>query len=261
MSPPDRTPQRRYDRQVAYAPFGPAGQRALAAARVAIVGAGGLGSALAESLARAGVGRLRLIDDDRVAWDNLHRQHLYTEADAAAGRPKVAAAAERLAAINADVRVEPVEARLVAANAGDLLDGADLVLDGTDNWAARFLLNDACIRDGRPWIYAGVVGGEAVTMSVLPGRTPCLRCVYDGPPPPCTEPTCRAVGVLGPAVHVIAGLQAFEAIKLLSGHPDALRATLLRMDLWTNDIRQLDLAAPLADCPCCRRRRFDFLEG
>ncbi|MFW6146076.1 MAG: HesA/MoeB/ThiF family protein [Planctomycetota bacterium] len=260
MAPSDMASQRRYDRQMAYAPFGPAGQRALAAARVVIVGAGGLGSAAAESLARAGVGRLRLIDDDRVAWDNLHRQHLYTEADAAAGRPKVVAAAENLAAINSDVRVETVEARVDGANVADLLDGADLVLDGTDNWAARFLLNDACVRESRPWIYAGVVGGEAVTMTVVPGRTPCLRCLYDGPPPPCTEPTCRAVGVLGPAVQVIAGLQAFEAIKLLTGHLDALRLALLRVDLWANDLRRLDLSAPADDCPCCQGRQFDFLE-
>ena len=252
MAAPDSTPRRRYDRQIAYAPFGPAGQRALAAARVVIVGAGGLGSATAESLARAGVGRLRLIDDDRVAWDNLHRQHLYTEADAAAGK---------LATINRDVRVEPVETRLDAANVAALIDGADLVLDGMDNWASRFLLNDACVRGSRPWIYAGVVGAEAVTMTVVPGRTPCLRCLYDGPPPRCTEPTCRAVGVLGPAVHVIAGLQAVEALKLLTGHLDALRPTLLRVDLWTNYVRRLALAAPAADCPCCVGRRFDFLDG
>ena len=252
----------RYDRQIAYEHVGPAGQRRLAASSVAIIGVGGLGSALAESLCRAGVGRLRIVDDDRVDLDNLHRQHLYTEADAAAGVAKVAAATEHLGRLNRQVQIEPIQARLEATNALELIDGVDLVLDGTDNWPARFILNDACQKTRLRWIYAGVVGAAAMTMNIVPGETPCLRCIYDSPPPSCTAQTCRSVGVLGPAVHMIAGLQALEAIKMLLGRLDAISRKLVSFDLWTNRITEFDVAANAGaiECPCCKAGEYDYLD-
>jgi len=251
----------RYARQTNYAPLGREGQERLGRSRVAVIGAGGLGSALCDQLCRAGVGYLRLVDDDRVELVNLHRQHLYTEEDAAAGELKATAAARHVGRINSQVRVEPVVARVSAGNVLELIDGVDLVLDGTDNWPTRFCLNDACVKRRTPWIFAGVVAGEAVTMNILPGRTPCLRCVYDEPPPPGASPTCKEVGVLGPAVQMIAAVQAFEAIKFLSGRSEAMSRSLTRFDLWTNRIQQIDLAAAAAglDCPCCKQGRYDFL--
>ena len=252
----------RYDRQIIYENFGPQGQKQLAAASVLIVGVGGLGSSLAELLCRAGVGRLRLVDVDTVTLDNLHRQHLYTEADVAGGRTKVAAASEHLAQMNRHVQIEPLAVRAAPANILALMDGMQLVLDGTDNWPTRFVINDACIKTGMPWVYAGAVGSEAMTMTIVPGVTPCLRCVYPEPPPPCLNLTCRGVGVLGPAVHMIAGVQAFEAIKLLTGRLDAINRNLLSFDLWTNRIQPFDVAANAADidCPCCKQHRYDYLE-
>lgn len=249
----------RYDRQVRFAPLGEAGQQRLARARVLIVGAGGLGSNLAEHLGRAGVGLLRLVDDDPVELVNLHRQHLYTEADVQAGLAKPLAAAERLRRINSQVRVEPVLGRLEAGNALELLDGMDLALDGTDNWPGRFIINDACVKVGTPWVFAGVVAAEAVTMTIVPGRTPCLRCVYESPPPPEASPTCRDVGVLGPAVGMIAAWQAAEALKLLCGRADAINPDLVRFDLWGNRIQRMRLPGAQANCPCCGQRCFEFL--
>ncbi len=254
---------RRYDRQIAYQNFGPAGQKRLAAAAVLIVGVGGLGSALAEQLGRAGVGRLRLVDDDRVALDNLHRQHLYTEADAAAGRSKAVVAAEHLGRINSRVAVEPVVERVDRRNIDRLTEGVDLVLDGTDNWPTRFLINDVCVKRGLPWVYAGVIAAEATTMTVVPGDTPCLRCVYESPPPACSSPTCEAIGVLGPAVSMITGFQATEAVKLLIGRTDAISRALVSFDLWANRVGSFDVArnAAIADCPCCKHGIYEYLEA
>lgn len=251
----------RFGRQIAYAPLGLEGQKRLAAGRVLIVGAGGLGSWSAELLARAGVGSLRLVDDDKVDLTNIHRQGLYDERDAAAGTPKVQAAAARIAHIHSRCRVEPVCARLDRSNVADLAKGADVVLDGTDNFPTRFVVNDYCIREGLPWIFAGVVGAEGQVMVIAPPG-PCLRCVHDEPPPRCADPSCRAVGVLGPAVAVIAAIQAAEALKILSGHREQANPYLTKLDLWTNALQRIDLAAAAgADCPCCKQRHFEFLEG
>ena len=198
------------------------------------------------------MGFLRIIDPDRVELENLHRQTLYTEADAAAATHKVIAAADHLGQINSQVRVDTIVGRLEAANAESLVSGVDLVLDGTDNWPARFIINDACVKARLPWIYAGVVADQAMTMNVIPGRTACLRCIYDQPPPPCVSPTCRSAGVLGPAVQLIAGLEALEAIKLLSGNVQAARTRLMSFELWTNRVAELDASVPRTDCPCCQ---------
>ncbi len=245
-----------------FPPFGAAGQKKLAAAEVLIIGVGGLGSWAAELLARAGVGRLRLVDDDRVDFTNIHRQAMYDEADARANRPKVAAAAEHLGRINPEVTIEPVEARLDRHNIEKLAGGAHLLIDGTDNFAARFIINDFAVKTGRPWIFAGVVGAEAQTMTIVPGQTACLRCVFDAPPPPCMDPTCRSAGVMGPAVAAIASMQAMEAIKILSGHADMASGYLTKMDLWENTLQRIDAAAAAKkfNCPCCRQRIFEYLE-
>ncbi len=206
----------RYERQMAFGGLGLEAQRRLMRASVLIVGVGGLGSWLAELLARAGVGRLRLVDDDVVDVTNLHRQAMYDEPAGEAGMAKAAAAVLRLERINSEVAVEPVLTRLDARNVESLVDGMDLILDGTDNFATRFIINDWSTKSNVPWVFAGVVAAEAQTMTILPGRTPCLRCVFDSPPPPCVDPVCRTTGVLGPVVSAIASIQAVEAVKILS---------------------------------------------
>jgi len=254
---------RRYARQVSFPPLGPGGQRRLAAGRVLVVGAGGLGTHAAELLARAGVGFLRLVDDDRVDLTNLHRQSLYDADDAEEERPKVRAAAAHLRRINAATAVEAIEARLTGQNMAELADGVGLILDGTDNFAARFVINDYAVKTATPWVFAGAVGAEGQVLAVVPPRTPCLRCLFDAPPPPCADPSCRAAGVLGPAVAAIAALQAAEAIKLLAGAAEAVSPYLLKLDLWANTVQRIDAAraAADADCPCCKARRFDYLSA
>ncbi len=254
--------QHRYVRQVAMADLGPHGQQALRSARALVVGVGGLGSWTAELLARAGVGFLRLVDSDRVEIANVHRQGLYDEYDAAAGSWKVEAAAERLARINRETRTEPVPRRLdrlsVEAMAGDV----ELILDGTDNFATRFLLNDFAVKHRIPWIFAGVVAGEAQIMPVLPGQTACLRCILPTLPPSCSDLNCRTEGVLGPAVTAAAAFQASEAIKILSRRPHAVSPYLLKFDVWNNLMQRLDVSAPpgKGECACCGKREFEYLE-
>lgn len=257
--PPDPA---RYARQVAFGALGEEGQRRLRLGRALIVGVGGLGSWTAEILARAGVGLLRLADDDVVERGNLHRQALYDEDDAAGARPKALAAAARLRKINADVRVEPAVERVDAGTIARLADGVGVILDGTDNFAARFLINDYAVKHNRPWVFTGVVGAEGQVMPILPGRTPCLRCLYDCPPSAHDELAPRALGVLGPAVAALAAAQAAEALKILAGRLDAVRSGLTKLDLWRNTSRRLDAggAAGAADCVCCKQRRFEYLE-
>jgi len=252
-------PDARYIRQVTFAELGEGGQAALEAGRVLVVGAGGLGSWMIELLARAGVGMLRIVDDDRVDWTNLHRQAMYDEAHAAARTPKAAAAAARVGRINSHCRVEAVEARVTAANVAPLAADADVILDATDNFATRFLLNDVAVKAGKPWVFTGAVRAEGQTMTILPGRTPCLRCLYEDPPPPDREVRAATHGVLGPAVAALASVAACEAVKLLAGA--ATGGLLLRVDLWTGAVRSLDLSnARRADCPCCGERNFHFFE-
>ena len=251
----------RYQRQEQFSAFGAAGQQRLAAARVLIVGMGGLGSWLSEMLVRSGVGQLRLVDNDTVDWSNLARQSLYEELDAQAGHFKAEAAAAVLARINRDTNIETVLARATAENLPDLAEGVDLILDGTDDWTTRFLLNDFAVRSGQPWVFAGAVRMEGQVMAIRPGVTACLRCVMETPPPAEIEAAAKATqqGVLVPAVAAIAAVEAGEAIKILIGHPPAEAGRLIRIDLWDGRRQQLQ-PNRRNDCPCCGKRIFDFLE-
>ena len=252
----------RYERQIAFDQLGVAGQHRLQAARVLIVGVGGLGSWAAELLARAGAGFLRLVDNDKVDTTNLHRQAMYDESDTANRKPKVLAAAEHIKQINSTVTVEPIVTRLDKDNIDALAADVDLILDGTDNFPTRFIINDYAVKFGKPWIFAGVVGSEAQTMTILPPSTPCLRCIYDSAPPPCMDPTCRSAGVLGPAVAAIASMQAFEAIKILTGQTDQISTYLTKLDFWANTFQRIDISQACTDvnCPCCKQKLFEFLE-
>ena len=237
---------------------GPEGQARLRAATVVVVGVGATGSAIAEALTRAGVGALRLIDRDVLEPSNLQRQALYDEEDLASGLPKAALAERRLRRINGEVEVEARVSDLHAGNVGDLFAGADLVLDGTDNFLTRFVINDACLRAGLPWIYAGVVGTEVHGFPVLPGEA-CFRCYLGEPPPPGTTETCQTAGVLGPAVMVAAGYAAAEGLKLLvQGAREAARGLFLT-DVWTREGRRVRISRD-PDCPACAGR-YEFLDA
>lgn len=254
MNPSDRE---RYSRQILFPGIGERGQEALLGAHAVIAGCGALGTFHASALARAGVGRLTLIDRDYVEPSNLHRQWLFEEADAAAALPKAAAAARRLAAINSSIRVCPVIADLTAANVAHLLGGADLILDGTDNFDARYLINDFAVSRGIPWVYGAAVAGYGITMPVIPGRTACLRCVYPDPPAG-AQPTCETAGVLNVIVSAIASIQVADALRILTGAD--LRARITTMDLWKGGIRQIDAPARDPECPACARGEFPYLE-
>jgi len=250
----------RYSRQVRFTPLGEEGQRRIGAASVAIVGCGALGGFQAETLARAGVGRLRIIDRDFVERSNLQRQFLFDEADAAEGAPKAVAAGRRLARINSEIAVEPVVADLTPSNVEELLDGIELILDGTDNFETRYLLNDAAVERGIPWIYGAAVGSYGLKMAIVPGRTACLRCVY--PESPRTaQPTCETDGVLAAVTATVAALQVGDALKILARGADSVEARLTMADVWTGEIRQLTPPARDPACPCCARREFVFLDG
>src|SRR5262245_8449778 len=208
MAQPQESPLDRYARQVRYAPLGPEGQHRLLASRALVCGCGALGSVLANTLARAGVGHLRIVDRDFLELNNLQRQVLYEESDVAAELPKAIAAAEHLRRINSQIEIEPVVADVDAGNIMALCDGVDCIVDGTDNFETRFLLNDASLSTKIPWVYGGCIGAEGQSMTILPGETPCLRCLMSEPPPPGTTPTCDTAGILGPIIGVIASLQA-----------------------------------------------------
>jgi adenylyltransferase/sulfurtransferase len=250
----------RYARQVRFQGLGPDGQAALAAARVAIVGCGALGGLQAEALARAGVGSLTLIDRDFVESSNLQRQFLFSEEDAAASLPKAIAAERRLRQVNSTIEVRGLVADLDSRTVSDLLEGAHLILDATDNFETRFLINDFSVDRHIPWIYGAAVGSYGLMMPVLPGETACFRCVYPEPPPG-IQPTCETAGVLGSITMLIASLQAGEALKLLSGHPELVRRTIVRADVWSGGIREVPAPLKDPDCPACGLREFPWLNG
>ncbi|MEI6240640.1 MAG: ThiF family adenylyltransferase [Planctomycetia bacterium] len=252
----------RYSRQIRFTPLGAEGQARLAAGRVAVVGCGALGSVVALALVRAGVGFVRLIDRDVPETSNLPRQVLFDEADVAAGLPKAVAAARHLTAINSAATIEPVVSDLSAANVADLLDGVDVIVDGTDNFEARYLVNEHACRQGVPWVYGGAIGAEGRVLTILPGRTACLRCLVPEPPAPGSLPTCDTAGIIGPAALVVGAVEATEAIKLLVGAADRAAPRMLVCDLWDNAWRTIDLAALAAEgCPTCRGGDFPWLEG
>jgi adenylyltransferase/sulfurtransferase len=250
----------RYAKQLLFRPVGKEGQERLRRSRVTIVGLGALGSVLANHLARAGVGFLRLCDRDFVELDNLQRQVLYDEEDVRAALPKAAAAAAKLARINSEVVLDPRVTDVGHANAEELARDVDLVLDGTDNFETRFVLNDACVKLGRPWVYGGCVGSYGMAMAVLPGEGPCFACLLGERPAPGTSPTCDTAGVLNTAVAVVASLQANEALKILLGKREALAGGLQTLDLWSNTFQVVRVPRS-ASCEVCAGRKFRHLEG
>lgn len=254
----DEHDRERYSRQIRLAGIGEDGQQRLLASHAAIAGCGALGSFQAGALARAGVGRLTLIDRDSVESSNLQRQWLFEEDDAAQALPKAIAAANRLRRINSRLDVRPEVADLTAANIDDLLAEADVILDATDNFETRFLINDYAIQSGKPWIYGAAVGTYGLAMPVLPGETACLGCLYPEPPTG-AQPTCETAGVLNTITSLIASLQTTLALQILVGAPVPRRIT--TVDLWTAELRQVRLPGPSADCRVCGERRFDHLEG
>ncbi len=250
----------RYSRQVLFPPIGAEGQKRLSAARIAIVGCGATGSALSSLLARAGIGYLRLIDRDYVEASNLQRQVLFDEADAAESLPKAIACARKIGAFNSQIVVEPHSVDLTPDNAEELLAGVDMLLDGTDNFETRYLINDFAVSVGIPWIYTAAVASYGVTLNVLPGETACLACVFPESPRGIVE-TCDTSGILNSAVNLMASIAATEAIKLAIGALDKLRRTLLSYDVWSNDHAEIGAAHPRPDCRACQQRDFVHLAG
>jgi adenylyltransferase/sulfurtransferase len=253
----------RYSRQMRFYGIGPAGQRKLTSARVTLCGCGALGTVLANALVRAGVGHLRVIDRDFIETSNLQRQVLFDEHDVAENLPKAEAAARKLGAINSSVHVEPVVADVDRTNIVDLVQDADLILDGTDNFEIRYLINDVAVKFNKPWVYGGCIASHGQTMTILPGETPCIRCVFEAAPSPGEAGTCESAGVLGPIVNIIASYQATEALKILTGRRDQINRELLYFDVWENTQRRIKIAPLLGkvDCPCCQQKRFEWLDG
>ncbi len=244
-----------------FAGIGPQGQQRLLASRAAIVGCGAIGAAAANLLVRAGVGYIRIIDRDFVEPSNLQRQTLFDESDALNVLPKAVAAESKLRSINSSVAVEGVVADLSSRNAESLLDGVDLLLDGTDNFETRFLINDVAVKSGRPWIYAAAVASYGLTMTIRPGATACLACLLEsGAATQGLEETCDTIGVLGPIINLIASLEVAEALKILSGHSEALHGRLFSCDVWTGRVQSIGVERN-PECPACSRRDLKYLAG
>jgi molybdopterin/thiamine biosynthesis adenylyltransferase len=250
----------RYSRQVLFRGIGVEGQHKLGASRVTIVGCGATGSALASLLARGGVGTIRLIDRDYVEPSNLQRQSLFDEADAAESLPKAIAAARKIAAFNSGIVIEPHVADLTPANIEVLLEPAQLILDGTDNFETRYLINDFAVKNSIPWIYTAAVGSYGVTLNVLPGKTACLACIFSGPPEGTFE-SCETAGILNSAVNLVASIAATEAVKLLVGADEWLRHTLISFDVWRNERAEVAADKPRPGCRTCGEHQFPHLAG
>jgi molybdopterin-synthase adenylyltransferase len=258
----------RYAKQILVASIGPEGQARIRQASAVVVGLGALGTVIADNLCRAGVGRLRLVDRDYVEWSNLQRQTLFDEEDAERRLPKAVAAAEKLRRINREVELEPLIADVNADNVLDLLgldpkgDDASIavVLDGTDNLETRFLLNDACVKTGTPWVYGGALGATGSTMAIVPGKTPCLRCLIADLPPPGAMLSCDTEGVLAAVTGVIGSLESAAALRILVGADVQIPARLLTVDVWERDLQAVEVERR-PDCPTCGQERFDFLSG
>jgi molybdopterin-synthase adenylyltransferase len=252
----------RYSRQLLFSGIGREGQEKLCRSGVVIIGCGALGAMQAEMLARAGVGRLRLVDRDFVEQSNLHRQVMYEEQDALERLPKAIAAARRIGRINSAITVEPLVKDVNHTNIAQLIEDIDLILDGTDNFETRYLINDAAVKARKPWIYGAAVGAHGLQMTIRPGLTPCLRCLFPEIPAPGTSPTCDTAGVILPIIATVVSWQVVEAFKLLTGQTDQLHGALLQFDLWEN--RQTRLRLDRLDnrqhCPTCVEGRYDFLD-
>ena len=250
----------RYSRQILFRGIGAEGQKRLSAAHVAVVGCGATGSATASLLSRAGVGAIRIIDRDYVEPSNLQRQSLFQESDARESLPKAIAAARRIAGFNSQIVVEPRVADLTPENIDVLLEGVQLILDGTDNFETRYLVNDYSVKAAVPWIYAAAVGSYGATLNVIPGTTACLACIFPDSPTGIVE-TCETAGVLGSAVNLVASIETTEALKFLVGATETIRRTLLSWDVWTNENAEIQAGKPHVGCRACGDRDFVHLEG
>ncbi len=251
----------RYSRQILFDGIGAAGQKRLGESRVLIVGCGALGSQQAEALARAGVGRLRIADRDFVEESNLQRQTMFSEQDAQERTPKAIACARRIREINSRIEIEAEVVDVNNSNVERLLRDRDVIVDGTDNFATRYLLNDASVKHNVAWIYGAAVGSYGVTMTVRPRATPCLRCVFEEAPPAASAPTCDTAGVIMPIISIVAAVQVSEALKLLTGQTASLHNSLMQFDVWRNEWRRIKLGAPAQSCPTCALNRFETLEA
>ena len=253
----------RYSRQMRFHGVGEAGQKKLLASRITLCGCGALGTVLANTLVRAGVGFVRIIDRDFIEHHNLQRQVLFDEDDVASNLPKAEAAANKLRRINSEITIESIVTDIDHTNIVDFVKDVDLVLDGTDNFEVRYLVNDAAIKLNKPWVYGGAIGSVGQTMTIIPGLTPCLRCVVEASPAPGMADTCETAGVLSPTINVIASLQATEAIKILTGHLETINRDLVYIDVWDNEFRRFKISKlkDKVDCPCCKHHNFEWLEG
>jgi molybdopterin-synthase adenylyltransferase len=249
----------RYSRQILFRPIGTQGQRKLTASRVAIVGCGALGSHQAMALARGGIGELLIIDRDYVEQSNLQRQCLFTEQDALEANPKALAAAAHLQSFNSQVSIRGTVADLTSQNAVQILEGVDVILDGTDNFEARYLLNDVSILKNIPWVYGAAVGSYGASMTVVPGQGPCLACIFSAAPAG-LQPTCDTDGILSVTASAVASIQVAECFKLLTGNAEALHRKLITFDLWENRFQAVNLGAPVPACPACQSREYAYLK-
>ncbi len=253
----------RYSKQVLYSNLGPEGQKKLLSSKVTLIGCGGLGTTMANSLVRAGVGHLVIADRDLIELSNLHRQVLFDEADIEQGVPKAEAARRKLARINSEVRVEARVVDVSPANIEALVAGSDLILDGTDNFETRYLINDVAVKHRIPWVYGACVATQGLVMPIIPYRTPCLRCVFEKLPPPGMTPTCDTAGIMSPIVQVVSALEVIEAVKILIGRTDALVRQLISLELWEGSYRkfQVEACREQGNCPACKQGRFEFLDA
>jgi molybdopterin-synthase adenylyltransferase len=254
----------RYSRQILFSGIGKEGQERISNSHVVIIGCGALGALHAEMLARAGAGRLRLVDRDYVEESNLHRQIMFDERDAAERIPKAVAAASHIGRTNSGVKVEAIVKDVNYSNVEELIRDADVVMDGTDNFEVRFLLNDAAVKLEKPWVYGAAVGSYGVQMTILPHVTPCLRCVFPEMPAPGTAPTCDTAGVILPVVATVASYQVAEALKILTGNTELLHGSLLQFDLWKNMTTRIKLdglGGSEVVCRTCQQSQYDFLSA
>jgi len=255
-------PDDRYSRQIRFAAIGEAGQQRLAAARVLVLGLGALGTVTADQIVRAGVGFVRLIDRDFVELSNLQRQSLFDEADVRNNLPKAVAAEEKLRRTNSSVQIEAKVEDVNPSNIEDFIIDVDLVLDGLDNFETRFVLNDACAKHRKPWVYTAAVGSYGLVMPVIPGTTPCLRCLMGSLPAPGTSPTCETAGVVAPITHIIASMQVAEALKFLTGNLEPAAVRLTAYDVWSHRFQRIDVGTDsMATCPVCSDGDFEYLQG
>jgi len=253
----------RYSRQILFSQIGEEGQRKIGNSKVVLVGCGALGTIIANNLVRAGIGELKIIDRDFVELNNLQRQILFDEEDVRRNIPKSVAAVEKLKRINSEVKMEAVVADVNFTNVETLLKDTKILVDGTDNFEVRFLLNDACVKGNIPWIYGSCVGSYGLSMNIIPGRTPCFRCLFENGPLPGMALTCDTAGVISPIVNIIAAIETTEAIKYITGNFDALNRDLITVDVWEGSFERFNIndRKDKFDCPCCKQRKFEFLEA